>query len=129
MRRRRSDRPSRIDRCSEAYFLGLPVDPAKLPVDPRGTPFQLRVWAALRKVPRGEVRSYGEIAETIGASQAARAVGAACGANPAPIAIPCHRVVGASMTLGGFSGGLERKIQLLQLEGMRVLFDAKNSKA
>lgn len=87
-----------------------------LPLEPRGTPFRLRVWDELLRIPRGEVRSYGEIATAIGAPRAARAVGGACHANPLPIFIPCHRVVGADGALTGFGGGLELKRFLLDLE-------------
>jgi methylated-DNA-[protein]-cysteine S-methyltransferase len=88
-----------------------------LPLDPAGTPFQRRVWEALRKIPYGEIRSYGEIAREVGRPDATRAVGAANGANPLPIVVPCHRVVGADGSLTGFGGGLELKRFLLDLEG------------
>ncbi len=84
----------------------------------RGTKFRLRVWAELRRIPRGETRSYGEIADELGKRKAARAVGGACGANPIPVLIPCHRVVAANGSLGGFSGGLEWKRKLLAIEGV-----------
>lgn len=83
----------------------------------QGTKFRLRVWAELRRIPRGETRSYGEIADELGKRRAARAVGGACGANPIPVLIPCHRVLAANGGLGGFSGGLEWKRRLLALEG------------
>jgi O-6-methylguanine DNA methyltransferase len=104
----------------QEYFEGRAVEPARLPVALYGTPFQQKVWRALRDIPRGTVCSYGQVAAKIGSSGAARAVGAACGANPVPIAVPCHRVVGSAFALGGYSGGLKRKIQLLELEGLRV---------
>ncbi|HMP84583.1 MAG TPA: methylated-DNA--[protein]-cysteine S-methyltransferase [Verrucomicrobiota bacterium] len=85
----------------------------------RGTAFQQRVWAALMKIPRGQTRSYGEIARMSGNEKAARAVGGACGANPIPVFIPCHRVLAADHKLGGFSGGLEWKRQLLWREEAR----------
>jgi len=84
----------------------------------RGTKFRLRVWEELRGIPRGEARSYGEIAEELGKCKAARAVGGACGANPVPVLIPCHRVLAANGGLGGFSGGLEWKRRLLAIEGV-----------
>jgi methylated-DNA-[protein]-cysteine S-methyltransferase len=87
-----------------------------VPVDPRGTPFQRRVWQALRAIPYGQTVSYGHIARAIGAPAAVRAVGAANGRNPICIIIPCHRVVGASGALTGFGGGLPRKRFLLDLE-------------
>lgn len=88
-----------------------------------GTDFQRQVWAALRGIPFGETRSYRDIAEGIGRPGAVRAVGAANGANPLPIVVPCHRVIGANGTLTGFGGGLDTKRQLLALEGLGDLFD------
>ena len=87
-----------------------------LPLDVRGTPFQQRVWAAPLGHPPGETRTYGEVAAEIGAAGAARAVGAACGANPVLILIPCHRVVGAGERARGVRAGLDRKRALLDLE-------------
>lgn len=87
-----------------------------LPIAPAGTAFQLRVWAALRAVPYGETRSYGQIADAIGSPHGARAVGMACHANPLLIVTPCHRIVGSSGALTGFAGGLEMKKKLLELE-------------
>ena len=84
-------------------------------LDSEGTPFQLAVWAALRRIPYGEVRTYGEVARMIGKPQAVRAVGGACHANPCPIFTPCHRVVAANGP-GGFGGGHEAKRRLLALE-------------
>ena len=83
-----------------------------------GTKFRLRVWPELLRIPRGETRSYGELADELGKRRAARAVGGACGANPIPVLIPCHRVLAAKGGLGGFSGGLEWKRRLLALEGV-----------
>jgi methylated-DNA-[protein]-cysteine S-methyltransferase len=87
-----------------------------LPLAPRGTPFQLDVWRALRAIPYGETRSYSQIAQIIGKPEAIRAVGAANGANPLPIVVPCHRVIGSNGSLTGFGGGLEMKRYLLDLE-------------
>ena len=87
-----------------------------LPLDLRGTPFQQRVWQAVLVVPYGETRTYGQIAVAIGKPAAARAVGAANGRNPISIVVPCHRVIGASGSLTGYAGGLERKRLLLELE-------------
>jgi methylated-DNA-[protein]-cysteine S-methyltransferase len=95
-------------------------------LDPKGTDFQNKVWAALRTIPFGETRSYGQIARQIGNVKAMRAVGAANGKNPISIIVPCHRVIGASGKLTGFAGGLDVKEQLLSLEGNR---DAKKLKA
>lgn len=91
-----------------------------LPLDPRGTAFELRVWTALRTIPYGETRSYGAIA-AIGSPRAARAVGMANHRNPLPILIPCHRVIGADGSLTGYAGGLETKRRLLALEGITHL--------
>ena len=85
-----------------AYFDGS-LRVFDLPIAPRGTPFRLRVWAAMQAIPYGETRSYGALAQALGT--APRAVGGACGANPIPLVVPCHRVVGTGGGLGGFSGG------------------------
>jgi O-6-methylguanine DNA methyltransferase len=84
---------------------------------PEGTDFQRAVWRELKKIPRGQTRTYGEIARRIGRAGTARAVGSACGANPVPLFIPCHRAVAANGCLGGFSAGLPWKKLLLGLEG------------
>jgi O-6-methylguanine DNA methyltransferase len=115
-----SDVPARYADCLLAYAAGDPVEPATLPVDLMGTPFQLRVWEALRRIPRGSVRTYAGIATDIGSPRAMRAVGMANGANPIPIVVPCHRVVEQGLKLGGFSGGLTMKRKLLSLEGVSV---------
>ena len=88
-----------------------------LPLDVRGTTFQKAVWAQVIRIPYGATATYGEVAQRIGRPRAARAVGAAVGANPLPILIPCHRVVGAGGSLTGYGGGLEIKAALLRLEG------------
>lgn len=88
-----------------------------LPLAPPGTPFQQETWRALREVPYGQTIGYGELARRIGRPGAARAVGAANGANPLSIVVPCHRVIGADGTLTGYGGGLDRKEHLLRLEG------------
>lgn len=87
-----------------------------VPLAPRGTPFQERVWRGLLAIPYGETRSYGELAAAIGKPTASRAVGAANGRNPLAIFVPCHRVIGASGALTGFAGGHEAKKFLLELE-------------
>lgn len=99
----------------DAYFAGARTD-FDLALAPRGTPFQHAVWDALRAIPYGATRSYGEIAEAIGRPTASRAVGAANGRNPLPIVVPCHRVIGSTGKLTGFGGGLETKAVLLALE-------------
>lgn len=98
------------------YFAGGRTE-FDLPLAPRGTPFQLAVWGALRKIPYGQTISYGELAARIGNPKASRAVGSANGANQIPIVIPCHRVIAAGGKLGGFGGGLPVKEALLALEG------------
>lgn len=101
------------------YFDGEPEDFAGVPLDLRGTEFQLRVWGALRNIPWGQVRTYGGVAQEIHSPRAMRAVGQANHVNPVPIIVPCHRVVEAGHHLGGYGGGLERKQLLLELEGVR----------
>ena len=89
-----------------------------LPLDVRGSAFYQRVWLALTQIPHGRTVSYGELAHTLGAPKASRAVGAACGANPVPIIAPCHRVLGSDGSLHGFGGGLPLKAWLLRHEGV-----------
>jgi methylated-DNA-[protein]-cysteine S-methyltransferase len=88
-----------------------------VPVDPAGTHFQQRVWSAVAAIRFGETTSYGAIAADLGGTEKARAVGAAVGANPIPIIIPCHRVIGSDGSLTGYGGGLRMKIWLLRHEG------------
>jgi len=97
------------------YFAGS-LRTFSLPLEPSGTPFQLRVLDQLQKIPYGETVSYGEIAARLGKPKAMRAVGAANGRNPIPVIIPCHRVIGANGKLTGFGGGLPTKSALLKLE-------------
>jgi len=85
-----------------------------------GTAFQKVVWHALEQIPPGQTRSYGEIARAIGRPKAGRAVGSACGANPIPVLVPCHRVIAGNGKLGGFSGGLAWKRTLLEREGVKL---------
>lgn len=87
-----------------------------LPLDLRGTPFQREVWDALLRIPYGEMCSYGDLAREIGRPTAVRAVGAANGANPIPLIVPCHRVIASDRKLGGYGGGLELKARLLAME-------------
>jgi O-6-methylguanine DNA methyltransferase len=88
------------------------------PLDMTGTAFQKSVWRAMQKISLGKTKSYGEIAAAIGNPKAVRAVGGACGANPIPVLVPCHRVLAANKKLGGFSGGLDWKRSLLTREGI-----------
>jgi O-6-methylguanine DNA methyltransferase len=83
-----------------------------------GTEFQQRVWQVLAGIKAGQTLSYGEVAKAIGRPKATRAVGSACGANPVPVLVPCHRVLAAGARLGGFGGGLEWKTRLLEREGV-----------
>jgi methylated-DNA-[protein]-cysteine S-methyltransferase len=106
-----------------AYFAGEPVDPVSLPVAPSGSPFQLKVWQALRGVKRGHVRSYAGIASDVQQPRAMRAVGMANGRNPIAVVIPCHRVVEKDFSIGGYSSGLALKRFLLSLEGVDVVGD------
>ena len=89
------------------------------PLDLAGTDFQKCVWNALQKISFGETKSYGEVAAAIRNPKAVRAVGGACGANPIPVLVPCHRILAANKKIGGFSGGLEWKRDLLAREGVK----------
>jgi O-6-methylguanine DNA methyltransferase len=91
-----------------------------VPIDMRGTPFQVAVWQALQQIGYGEVRSYAAVANAIGRPTAVRAVGAANGVNPVPVIVPCHRVIGSNGTLTGYGGGIEMKAWLLRREGIDV---------
>jgi AraC family transcriptional regulator of adaptative response/methylated-DNA-[protein]-cysteine methyltransferase len=97
-------------------FIDRPAAVCPFPLDIRGTAFQRRVWRALQHVPPGETRTYGELAAAIGQPGAARAVGAACGANPVAVAVPCHRAVRGDGGLGGYRWGVPRKAALLERE-------------
>jgi len=99
-----------------AYFAGEITALEGIEVDMGGTPFQQAVWKELRKIPAGKTISYGELARRIRRPRAVRAVGAANGANPVAIVVPCHRVIGANGDLTGYGGGLTRKTRLLRLE-------------
>jgi len=107
--------PARL--ALEAYFDGELHAIEAVPTATRGTDFQRQVWTALRAIPVGMTVSYGQLANCIGRPAAVRAVGAANGANPIPVVVPCHRVIGADASLTGFGGGLERKRWLLAHEG------------
>ncbi|WP_044478555.1 methylated-DNA--[protein]-cysteine S-methyltransferase [Paenibacillus antibioticophila] len=103
----------------KGYFLGEQVDFSGVPLDLFGTPFQKEVWSALLMIPYGEVQTYRDIAAAIGRPKAVRAVGTANGANPVPVIVPCHRVIGSNQTLVGYRGGLKIKDMLLRLEGVK----------
>jgi AraC family transcriptional regulator of adaptative response/methylated-DNA-[protein]-cysteine methyltransferase len=100
-------------------FIAGEASLARVPLDIRGTVFQRRVWETLRRIPRGETRTYREIARAIGAPLAVRAVGSACGANPVALAVPCHRAVRTDGGMGGYAWGIQRKRKLLALEKKR----------
>ena len=112
--------PERYVVALTAFDRGEPIDLAHLDVDLRGTPFQNRVWTALRRVARGQVRTYAGLASDAGAPRAMRAVGMAMARNPLPLVVPCHRVVANGSKIGGYSDGLPRKRLLLELEGVRI---------
>ena len=103
-----------------AYLNGDVAAIEGLLVETAGTPFQRAVWAALRKIPAGETLTYAALAARIGKPAAVRAVGAANGANPVGVVVPCHRVIGANGALTGYGGGIERKRWLLAHEGVRI---------
>jgi len=108
--------PAQAQRWLDAWLSGCSESRAGLVIDPPGTPFQLRVWRLLREIPRGNPVTYGNLADRLGMPKAARAVGAACGANPVALWIPCHRVVGRSGRLHGYRWGSGRKLALLAWE-------------
>jgi methylated-DNA-[protein]-cysteine S-methyltransferase len=111
---------SPLKECAEQladYFAGT-HQRFDLPVAPRGTPFQKRVWREIERVPFGQTITYSELASRAGAPGSARAAGAATGRNPIWIVVPCHRIVGADGSLTGYAGGLERKRKLLEIEGV-----------
>ena len=110
--------PEAVRRALADYFDGALTALDALPVATRGTAFQRQVWAALRQIPAGTTLSYGALALRIGRQAAVRAVGAANGANPVSIVVPCHRVIGSDASLTGYGGGIERKRWLLEHEGV-----------
>ena len=99
-----------------AEYLGRRRREFDLPLDVRGTEFQRRMWAAVAGIPYGQTRTYAQIALAIGSPKAVRAVGAANGANPLPLVVPCHRVLGSDGSLTGYGGGLDVKRKLLEME-------------
>ena len=109
--------PDIVRLAVEAYFAGDVRALDRITVKTGGTEFQRTVWAALRAIPPGETRSYGQLAAAIGSPRAVRAAGLANGQNPVAVIVPCHRVIGANGNLTGYAGGLERKRWLLAHEG------------
>lgn len=108
--------PFGLVKAMEAYFRGEVHVIDDLPVTFSGTPFQVKVWNALRTIPAGETTSYGALAKKIGEAKAVRAVGLANGSNPIAVIVPCHRVIGSDGSLTGYGGGLDRKKWLLAHE-------------
>ena len=102
---------------SIARYVDGRTDRLEVPLDVAGSRFQRRVWDALRRIPRGETRSYGELAAELGSPRGARAVARACATNPVAIVVPCHRVIGRDGSLTGYAYGLDRKRALLRTEG------------
>jgi methylated-DNA-[protein]-cysteine S-methyltransferase len=119
---RRNDRGGPAAALLREYFAGRIDAIDAIEVEMQGTPFQRRVWQELRTIPAGRTASYSAIARAVGAGRAVRAVGAANGANPVAVIVPCHRVIGANGTLTGYGGGLDRKRWLLRHEGAPTLF-------
>jgi O-6-methylguanine DNA methyltransferase len=111
------ERTAPATRELEEYFDGKRRD-FTVPLDLRGTEFQKKCWRALLKIPYGDVRTYAQIAKSVGCPQGFRAVGMANHDNPVPIIVPCHRVLASDGTLGGYGGGLDVKRKLLELEGV-----------
>ena len=110
--------PETVRRAIEAWFNGDARALDGVAVKTGGTDFQRSVWAALRAIPHGQTRTYGQLAAAIGRPKAVRAAGLANGQNPVAVIVPCHRVIGANGTLTGYAGGLERKRWLLRHEGV-----------
>ena len=115
--RRPSALTNRAANQLQEYFAGKRTS-FDLPLNPKGTPFQLAVWEQLRAIPYGTTVSYGDVARSLGKPKAFRAVGMANNSNPIPILIPCHRVIGANGRLVGYGGGLKIKRILLEVEGI-----------
>jgi methylated-DNA-[protein]-cysteine S-methyltransferase len=115
-----ADDPQGFSSRLRAYFAGRIDAVDDIPVKAGGSPFQAKVWAALRKIPAGTTITYGKLAESIGKPTAFRAVGLANGSNPISIVVPCHRVIGSDSSLTGYGGGLPRKQWLLEHEGVTL---------
>jgi O-6-methylguanine DNA methyltransferase len=120
----KGEAPASITRALQAYFEGNLNALEEVRTATGGTPFQREVWNALREIPAGTTISYGELARRLGRTGASRAVGTANGANPVPIVVPCHRVIGADGTLTGYGGGLAHKKWLLDHEARFAPFAA-----
>lgn len=118
MQEKRTEILQETERQLDLYFEGK-LKKFDLPLSPEGTDFQKKVWRALLEIPYGTTSSYGEIAKKIGHEKAARAIGGANHANPIAIVIPCHRVIGKNGKMVGYAGGLNVKVRLLKLEGIK----------
>lgn len=128
---RASRRFSDLETAVESYFNGWRTEFDKFPVDlSAGTEFQRKVWEMVRRIPYGKVRTYGWIGLEIGRPDAVRAIGAAVGANPVPLLVPCHRVIASDGSMCGFSaaGGVELKVRMLELERVRLAGVGKNAR-
>ena len=117
--------PESVRNAIDAYFAGDLRALDQIPCRTGGTAFQRKVWSALRRIPPGRTVSYGALAQEIGLPRAVRAVGAANGANPISVVVPCHRVIGSDGTLTGYGGGLPRKQWLLRHEGAAVAAESR----
>ena len=104
----------------DSYFNGKNPSIANLELNLEGTKFRLKVWELLKKIPYGEVVTYGKLAKKLSPNMSSQAVGGAVGHNPISIIVPCHRVVGFDGRLTGYAGGLENKVKLLELEGVKI---------
>jgi methylated-DNA-[protein]-cysteine S-methyltransferase len=118
--RRHTRNPFGVSAKLRAYLAGDLAAVDRIPVETGGTPFQQRVWRALRRIPAGRTMSYGALARALGVGAAARAVGAANGRNPISLVVPCHRLIGGDAALTGYGGGLWRKRWLLCHEGAQL---------
>ena len=110
----------KTEKWLDSYFRGENPSVKNLDLNLQGTEFRLKVWNLLKEIPYGEVVSYGDIAKKISSDMSSQAVGGAVGHNPISIIVPCHRVVGFDGKLTGYAGGLENKIKLLKLEGVKI---------
>jgi AraC family transcriptional regulator of adaptative response/methylated-DNA-[protein]-cysteine methyltransferase len=113
-------RMAKLRKAVERRIDGKDLD-ASVPLELHGTPFQVKVWKDMLTIPAGTTRSYADVARRIGRPKAFRAVAQACGANPVPVVVPCHRVVASGGRLGGYTGGIEKKVALLAKEGVSGL--------
>ena len=135
----RADFPKRVVRrdaerlaaCGQSLLRSVAsgVDPRRMPQDVAGTPFQRRVWRAIRRIPPGSTRAYADLARDLGMPRGARAVARACGANPAALLVPCHRVVGRGGALCGYRWGVGRKRALLERESAAADARGRNRRA